>query len=237
MKVCITIDVEHDCPPFLDTYRGIDEGLPRLVAMLAEEQVFATFFVTGNVARRNPSMIGELVAAGHEVGCHGNTHRRFDGMTIDEARKEIESATTTLRRHYPVISFRAPNLALPSRYLQLLNDYGYRLDSSQGKYKIDYWFASRVPAPIARVPASLTSSVLRLARVVRAPLLNWLAEPVVLFVHPWEFVDFRSTTLRWDCRFKTGDTALDCLRESIDLLRRRHATFVRMRDLLCDGQR
>ena len=30
MQVSITVDVEHDCPPFLTTYRGIEQGVPRL---------------------------------------------------------------------------------------------------------------------------------------------------------------------------------------------------------------
>ena len=43
-----------------------------------------------------------------------------------------------------------------------------------------------------------------------------LSDPVVLFVHPWEFVDLTRERLRYDCRFRTGDVALRCLREVID---------------------
>ena len=35
--VCITIDVEHDCPPFLSTYRGIEQGMPKLLALFADQ--------------------------------------------------------------------------------------------------------------------------------------------------------------------------------------------------------
>ena len=43
MKVCITIDMEHDCPPYLTSYRGVEEGTPRLLELFAQEQVAATF--------------------------------------------------------------------------------------------------------------------------------------------------------------------------------------------------
>jgi hypothetical protein len=82
-----------------------------------------------------------------------------------------------------------------------------------------------------RVPASATSSVLRLPRLARAAYLRALSSPVVLFVHPWEFVDLRRERLRFDCRFKTGDIALDCVRDVLRSYARRGARFVRMREL------
>jgi hypothetical protein len=81
------------------------------------------------------------------------------------------------------------------------------------------------------VAASATSSVLRLPRVVRAAYLAALASPVVLFVHPWEFVDLRRERLRLDCRFKTGDIALGCVRDVLRSFKRRGAEFIRMREL------
>ena len=83
-----------------------------------------------------------------------------------------------------------------------------------------------------RVPASITSSTLRWPAALRNPLLAALSEPAVVFVHPWEFVDLRRTTLRLDCRFKTGDTALACLRDTIRFFRNRSAVFGTMRECL-----
>jgi hypothetical protein len=78
----------------------------------------------------------------------------------------------------------------------------------------------------------MTSSVLRLPRAIRDPWLLALRDPVVLFVHPWEFVDLTRERLRLDCRFRTGAVALQCLREVIQLFQRRGDTLVTMRDLL-----
>ena len=79
-------------------------------------------------------------------------------------------------------------------------------------------------------PASVTSSVLRLPRAVREAWLARLASPVVLFVHPWEFVDLRDYDLRLDCRFATGATALRRVRAVLDFLSARGARFVTMRE-------
>ena len=232
IEVSLGIDVEPDCPPYLATqYRGIEDGLPRVLDLLDEENVRVTCFCTGQVAERYPARVQELLRRGHELGCHGHTHTRFDRMVADEARREIASSTAILRSFgSPVTSFRAPNLRFPAPYLRLLEDHGYRADSSQAKYKAEYY--ARHPATtLTRIPASMTSSVLRLSPWLRDPWLASLASPVVLFVHPWEFVDLTRERLRLDCRFRTGEPALRAVREVIRLFRARGAAFTPLGDL------
>mgnify|MGYP000246377619 CR=1 FL=1 len=86
LEVCITIDVEHDCPPFLTTYRGIEHGMPRLLALFHEEAIAATFFTTGDVARRYPDTVRAVVAAGHELALVGGPVR--DAFLGDDARPQ-----------------------------------------------------------------------------------------------------------------------------------------------------
>lgn len=229
-RVCITVDMEHDCPPYLTTWHGAEQGTPQLLALFAEERIPATFFTTGELARRYPAVVQEIVARGHELGGHGDQHRRFDRMDLVEARQEIAASTRTLRAFDPVTSFRAPNLRFPSDYLSLLTEAGYRLDSSQGRYSCRCAKISRA-GELIRVPASVTSSVLRLPWAIRRPVYSRLVDPIVLFVHPWEFVDFRRSSLRLDCRFRTGAPALQCLREAIHFFRDHGARFVRMGEL------
>jgi peptidoglycan-N-acetylglucosamine deacetylase len=230
-SVFVTVDVEPDCPPYLNTWRGLEEGLPKLRHLLDEEQVRATMFVTGDVARRYPGVVDRLVAEGHELGCHGDTHASFATLTPEQSEREIVESTRTLRMHGDVVSFRAPFLQLPARALTQLYRAGYRLDSSAGRHKT---FSARVEMVdgVLRVPASITSSTLRWPAAIRNPLLAVLSEPAVVFVHPWEFVDLRHTSLRFDCRFKTGDTALACLRETIRFFKDRNAVFGTMRECL-----
>ena len=232
LRVALTVDFEPDCPPYLDTtFRGIEEGAPRLLELFAESNVRATYFTTGEVAEHYPAAVSALLAQGHELGCHGVTHRAFDRLDEATARWEIEQSARTLRSFASVTSFRAPYLRFPEPFVPLLEESGFTLDSSLARYKWSYR-APRQPTSLARVPASMTSSVLRLPAFVRDPWLGSFRDPVVLFVHPWEFVDLTRENLRYDCRFRTGDVALRCLREVIAGFARRGATFVTMRELV-----
>ena len=206
LTVCLTVDAEPDCPPYLEGWRGMEEGAPILLSLLRAEGVAATFFTTGETARRHPGFVAQAVAEGHELGCHAMTHRALPELTAPEVAREIETSTRILRRFAPVTSFRAPYLRLPEEHLPLLEAHGYRVDSSRGWYKPAHW---RPPAPstLRRLPASVSSSWLRLPRVIREPLLRGLRSPVVLFVHPWEFVDLREAAVPWDCRAGTGARA------------------------------
>ena len=228
--VAFTVDLEPDCPPFLRGFRGIEQGLPRLLALLRDVNVPATFFTTGEVAKRYPESIHRVVSDGHELACHGMTHTAFTALERDAARDEIRQSADILRAFAPVTSFRAPYLRFPDRYVDLLEGAQFRVDSSQAKYKVAYYRSPR-SSRIRRIPASVTSSVLRLPRLIRRAYLGALSSPIVLFVHPWEFVDLRREKLRFDCRFKTGDIALACVREVLTWYSERGSTFLRVRDL------
>jgi peptidoglycan/xylan/chitin deacetylase (PgdA/CDA1 family) len=232
LRVALTVDFEPDCPPYLSTtFRGIERGAPRLLELFTESGVRATYFTTGEVAERYPASVDALLERGHELGCHGVTHRAFDQLDEATARWEIEESARVLRSFAPVTSFRAPYLRFPDTFVPLLEEHGFTLDSSLARYKRSYR-APRRPTSLTRIPASMTSSVLRLPAAVRDPWLGALRDPVVLFVHPWEFVDLTRERLRYDCRFRTGDVALRCLREVIDGFARRGARFVTMRELV-----
>lgn len=227
-----TVDLEPDCPPFLWTWRGVEEGMPRLLAMLASLDVRATFFTTGAVAERFPAVVRRVVDGGHELACHGMSHSAFDRMTTDEARREITESVRILRDFAPVTSFRAPYLRFPDAYLPLLVDAGFTLDSSSARYKRG---GRGGITGLTRIPASITSSALRAWDLIRWPWLRALREPIVLFVHPWEFVDLTAERLRWDCRLRTGDPALVRTREVLADFLRRGTTFHAMRDLVRAG--
>ena len=236
MIVCFTVDLEPDCPPYLSGWRGLEEGTPRLLALLEREQVPATFFSTGEAARRFPERIEAIVAAGHELGSHGQTHGPFAAMTPAQAREEIRTSAEVLRAFAPVVSFRAPFLRFPDAYRNILVEEGFLLDSSDARYKLDWYRTRDLPGALLRVPASVTSSVLRLPAAVRDPWLLGLSSPRVLFVHPWEFVDLRRERLRLDCRFRTGEPAAQAVSAALRLLRRHGASFCRMKDLLVSAR-
>jgi peptidoglycan/xylan/chitin deacetylase (PgdA/CDA1 family) len=228
-----TCDLEPDCPPFLKGFRGVEEGLPKLFQLLERLDVRATFFTTGEVAAKYPEAVRALLAGGHELACHGMTHTAFTTLSRDEAQAEIRESTAILRDFSSVTSFRAPYLKFPDAYLRLLEDEGFAVDSSQAKYKKAYYDSRRagVRTTLRRIPASLTSSALRIPRLLREAYVRAVSEPVVLFVHPWEFVDLTREKLRYDCRFRTGDIAIECVGDVLQGMKHRGARFRTIQEL------
>lgn len=232
MQVAITIDMEQDCPPYMSTFRGVQGGTPRLLDLFKSEQIPATFFTTGDVARKHPQVVQNIVDGGHELGCHGDTHKRFSQMDHAEAQKEISEASAVLRKFYPVKSFRAPNLDFPSQFRTILRDNGYRVDSSRGRHKQGSLFVkpSR-EGELSLIPATIAPSAIRMPSLIRNTICRFMRDPVVLFFHPWEFIDVTRDPIPIDCRFQTGEPAVRSLRDTIRFFKARGASFSRISDL------
>jgi len=229
--LCLTVDLEPDCPPYLSGWTGVELGMPEVLNLFARNDVLATVFATGESAERYPDLIRRIVDAGHELGCHGHSHRSFSELGPDEAERDITRSAELLRGFAPVTSFRAPYLDFPERYVPLLETHGFTIDASRGRYKPAYWFRKQAVSTVRRISASTTSSVLRTPPALRDLLFRLMRPPVVLFVHPWEFVDQSGAPIPWDCRFGTGSPALASLSSTIAFFARRGHRFVRMTDL------
>jgi peptidoglycan/xylan/chitin deacetylase (PgdA/CDA1 family) len=52
----------------------------------------ATFFVLGDMVRRTPGLVADLVAAGHDVGVHASIHRSHRHMTPGQIRDDVRRA-------------------------------------------------------------------------------------------------------------------------------------------------
>jgi peptidoglycan/xylan/chitin deacetylase (PgdA/CDA1 family) len=82
---------------------GSRAGLWRILEVLSDKGVRATFAACGRALERNPTGAAAIVASGHEVCSHGYEWREPSTMTRDEERRAIRRAveaieTTTGRR-------------------------------------------------------------------------------------------------------------------------------------------
>ncbi|WP_243684233.1 polysaccharide deacetylase family protein [Methanosarcina barkeri] len=129
------------------------------------------------MAKQYPDIIHRIPEEGHELGCHGYTHTRFDRMDKEEARTALKQAGGVLRQfERKLVSFRAPNLQFPKNYLGLLEDEGFRYDSSIAAYKPPF-SRSKVEGKIIRIPATITSSFIRLPPEFFYPATQTLGIP------------------------------------------------------------
>ena len=108
----ITIDVEdHTIPP---TEPRFDRAIGPLLEVLDERRVKATFFVVGELVDRWDHQLRELVAAGHEVGLHGFTHRYLRDLGPQGFDEELKRGVDAIQTHLGVTpyGFRAPYCSL-----------------------------------------------------------------------------------------------------------------------------
>lgn len=73
-----------------------DAAVPSILATLADRGVTATFFVTGDFARRYPARVAAVVAAGHRVGNHSDSHEHYPALTDAEIAADLEDARVAI---------------------------------------------------------------------------------------------------------------------------------------------
>jgi peptidoglycan/xylan/chitin deacetylase (PgdA/CDA1 family) len=71
-------------------------GVPRLLGLLADYDLRATFFVPGLTAERYPATVEAIAAAGHEIGHHSHSHRSAVDLGEVGEREDFERALTAL---------------------------------------------------------------------------------------------------------------------------------------------
>ena len=124
MRVALTFDAEHPDRP---TVSGVEE---RLLDVLDDLEVRATFFVQGRWAEAFPSTARRM-AARHLVGNHSHYHCRMPLLSDQGLSADISSAESAIRRHVKVDPrpwFRCPFGAGAGdpRIIEALERRGYR---------------------------------------------------------------------------------------------------------------
>jgi polysaccharide deacetylase family protein (PEP-CTERM system associated) len=113
----------------------LQTGLSRLLALLDEAGVRATFFVVGWQAERTPELVRTMAAHGHEIACHGYSHHFVYQQTPAAFREEVRRSRAVLEAiiGHPVVGFRAPFFSITADSLWALDvlvEEGFRYDSS-----------------------------------------------------------------------------------------------------------
>lgn len=68
------------------------ENTPRLLDMLKQRKIRATFYVVGNMVKYSPQLLQRMIAEGHEIGNHTVTHNTLSRMSDDALLKELRAA-------------------------------------------------------------------------------------------------------------------------------------------------
>jgi len=192
----------------------VERNVDRILALLAEREVQATFFTLGWVAERYPQLVRRIVAGGHELASHGYGHQRASDLDQAGFRNDVVRAKGLLEdiAGAPVLGYRAPSFSIGHGNLwafDVLAETGHRYSSSIYPIAHDHYgmpdaprFAHRTASGLLEVPVT----TLRLGgrnwpssgggyfRLLPYAMSRWMIRRVnaedrasaIFYFHPWE---------------------------------------------------
>ena len=112
---------------------SVTRALPRLLGLLDEVGVRATFFVEGLNAELYPDALRALDAAGHEVAFHGWEHEPWGGLEPRRERELFERGVEAFDAlGLRPVGFRPPGGELTETTIPLLRELGFEYCSPAG---------------------------------------------------------------------------------------------------------
>lgn len=192
----------------------VEANVDRLLQLLDDRQVRATFFILGWVADRAPGMVRRIAEAGHEIANHGYGHQRVGTLDADTFRNDIASAKALLEDQSgrAVLGYRAPSFSVgldtPWAHQAML-DTGHRYSSSVYPVRHDLYgvpdaprFPYRTPCGLLEIPpatvrmmgTNLPAGGGGYFRLLPLPVSAWTLRRMnrvdgasaVFYCHPWE---------------------------------------------------
>lgn len=224
---CLTIDYEEWYQGLTSTSAQKNEWgqyeqriVPQtewLLEALRTHDVKATFFIIGQTARDNPSLIRRIAAEGHDIGLHGDLHQPVRKMSRTEFRNDLADnyASVAAASGITPTGYRAAYASINKNTFWIWEELaalGLKYDSSVFPIRTPLYGMPKAPRFPYRVSTShgeiteIPISTLRVARInipfsggfyFRAlpyPIIKQVTQhlnkkecPVVFYFHPWEF--------------------------------------------------
>ena len=112
---------------------GPKVGVHRILHLLADENIRATFFVPGWVIDKYTAAVEAVVRAGHELAHHGYTHQ--PPATFDSREQEEEALVRGIESIVRVsgkqpLGYRSPSWDFSPHTLSLLEQHGFKYSSN-----------------------------------------------------------------------------------------------------------
>ena len=192
----------------------VERNVQRILELLAQKQIKATFFTLGWVAERYPQLVRDIVAGGHELASHGYGHERASDLSQAAFTQDVTRAKKLLEdlAGAPVLGYRAPSFSIGTGNLwafDVLARAGYQYSSSVYPIQHDHYgmpdsprFAYRLASGLLEIPITtlrmgnrnLPSSGGGYFRLLPYALSRWMLrkvnqedhESAIFYFHPWE---------------------------------------------------
>lgn len=114
---------------------SLDRQVNALLALLADLKTRATFFVLGETAKANPSVVKRVAAEGHEIASHGYAHKLVHALTREQFTEDTRLSKEILENiaGKRLSGYRAAEFSIDRTCLwalEVLAELGFAYDSS-----------------------------------------------------------------------------------------------------------
>lgn len=128
----------------------VERNTNKILDLLDERSIKATFFTLGWVAERYPDLIKRIVSEGHELACHGYEHIRVTEQTPEQFRDDVAKAKKILEElsGKEIKGYRAASYSIGASNLWALNvlqEEGFKYSSSIYPVKHDLYGMPNAP--------------------------------------------------------------------------------------------
>lgn len=194
----------------------VEANVERILGILDDGGVVATFFTLGWIAERYPQVVRRIVAGGHELASHGYGHLRASEQSRGSFLEDISSSKAILENlgGQPVLGYRAPSFSIGQANLwalDTLQEAGYRYSSSIYPIHHDHYGMPDAPRfafypngaqGLLEVPITTLRVMKRnipaggggYFRLMPYVMSRWMMrrinqeerQPAIFYFHPWE---------------------------------------------------
>lgn len=188
-------------------------GAQRLLDLLDQAGVSATFFVLGYAAEKAPELVREIHARGHEIATHGYSHQFVYRLGEEGFRRDLQRSLEVLDRALgvPILGHRAPFFSITRQAewaFDVLRECGIAYDSSVFPVHNYRYGIADAPRWVHQVREGLVEFPLSTCRLGKLNLpvgggayfrlfpytftrqglrrINGAGQAAVFYLHPWE---------------------------------------------------
>lgn len=104
-----------------------NEDTPKILEILAKQDVRATFFMTGGWVESYPDDVKAILAAKHDLGNHSENHKNMSQLSDGEKKEELMKVHEKVREltGYEMFLFRPPYGDYDNAVVNVAKDCGY----------------------------------------------------------------------------------------------------------------
>ena len=192
----------------------VERNTEKILEIVADHGVSATFFVLGWVAEKYPHLVRQIAEQGHEVATHSYRHRLVYELRPKEFREDLRRSIGVIEDAcgQRVVGHRAPSFSITKDSLwalDVLQEEGLNYDSSifpvrhprygipdapRGPYEIKpgFWEFPMSTIRVGRLNLPVAGG--GYFRLYPLGVTRWAMRrrresrlPSVIYLHPWEF--------------------------------------------------